>query len=108
MKFLRRRLSRLRNNTGCNSSRTQDRDHIFRLRAKFHLHSTQCLFCDAAERAAPPGVDRRNGANFCVGEQYRDAIRGLHDQYRTSRSPRYRGRRPGAPARLVWLGRVDR
>ena len=59
---------------------TKRGDHIFRPRAKFHLHAAQSFFSDATHGAAPAGVYGSHGMIFCVGEQNRDAIGGLHDE----------------------------
>ena len=49
-------------------------------RAKFHVHAAQSFFGDAAQRAAPAGVNRGDGAAFRIGEQNGNAIGSLYDE----------------------------
>jgi len=50
-----------------------------------HLHLADSFNGDAGERAAPSGVDGGYGAVFGVGEEYGDAVGGLHAEKEAGR-----------------------
>ena len=58
-------------------ARAERGDHVFRARAKFHLHAAERFFGDARERAAPAGMNRGDGALLRIGEKNRNAVGGL-------------------------------
>ena len=55
-------------------------DHVLGLRAEFHVHAPESFRGDAAERAAPSGVNRGDGAPLRIGEKDGNAVRGLHHE----------------------------
>ena len=58
----------------------QCRNDVRGPRAEFHLHAPQSFFRNPANGPAPSGMDRSDGAPFCIGKQNRNAIGGLHHQ----------------------------
>ena len=59
---------------------TEGSDHVFWLRTEVHLHTTQRFCRNAANRAAPAGMNRSDRAALRIREQDRNAVGRLYDE----------------------------